>query len=240
MNFWDAGHPPRPRRRTTCDELVEWKARDVLNQLRTFTTQLLGPVTATVGVRSGVEEPPYVAELLAGGVQIRRYGRRIAAQTTVDGDEEDARSAGFRRLAAYIFGANHQRDRIAMTAPVGQQQYTDTGRKIAMTAPVAQHGIPDRGWVIRFYMPTGSTLESLPVPDDEHVELVEVPPETVAVLRFTGDRGADSIARHTAQLRDTLRDYGFAADGDPSAWFYDPPWTLPCRRRNEIAIPVEN
>ncbi len=212
----------------------------MLNQIRTFTTQLSGAVAATVGIRTGVEEPPYVAEVLADGVQIRRYGRRIAAQTTVDADEEAARSAGFRRLAAYIFGANHQRDRIAMTAPVGQQQYTDTGRKIAMTAPVAQHGIPDRGWVIRFYMPTGSTLESLPVPDDEHVELVEVPPETVAVLRFTGDRGADSIARHTAQLRDTLRDYGFAADGDPSAWFYDPPWTLPCRRRNEIAIPVEN
>lgn len=212
----------------------------MLNQIRTFTTQLSGAVAATVGIRTGVEEPPYVAEVLADGVQIRRYGRRIAAQTTVDADEEAARSAGFRRLAAYIFGANHQRDRIAMTAPVGQQQYIDTSRKIAMTAPVAQHGIPDRGWVIRFYMPTGSTLESLPVPDDEHVELVEVPPETVAVLRFTGDRGAESIARHTAQLRDTLRDYGFAADGDPSAWFYDPPWTLPCRRRNEIAIPVEN
>lgn len=211
----------------------------MLNQMRTFITQLSGAVTATVGIRSGVEEPPYVAEVLAGGVQIRRYGQRIAAQTTVDGDEEAARSAGFRRLAAYIFGANHQGDRIAMTAPVGQQ-HTDTSRKIAMTAPVEQLGKQDRGWVIRFYMPTGSTLESLPVPDDEHVELVEVPAETVAVLRFTGDRGADSIARHTAALRDTLRDYGFAADGDPSAWFYDPPWTLPCRRRNEIAIPVEN
>lgn len=212
----------------------------MLSQMRTFTAQLSGAVTATVGIRSGVEEPPYVAEVLAGGVQIRRYGRRMAAQTTVDGDEEAARSAGFRRLAAYIFGANHQGDRIAMTAPVGQQQYTDTSRKIAMTAPVEQQGKQGRGWVIRFYMPAGSTLESLPVPDDEHVELVEVPAETVAVLRFTGDRGADSIARHTAALRDTLRDYGFAADGDPSAWFYDPPWTLPCRRRNEIAIPVEN
>ncbi|TDK84817.1 SOUL family heme-binding protein [Mycolicibacterium mucogenicum] len=211
----------------------------MLTQVRTFTTQLLGPVTATVGIRSGVEEPPYVAEQLAGGVQIRRYGRRIAAQTAVDGDEEAARSAGFRRLAGYIFGANHRGDRIAMTAPVGQQQHTEAGRKIAMTAPVGQQGSQERGWIIRFYMPAGSTLETLPIPDDEHVELVEVPAETVAVLRFSGDRGADSIARHTDQLRDTLRDYGFATAGDPSAWFYDPPWTLPCRRRNEIAIPIE-
>lgn len=189
--------------------------------MRTFTTQLLGPVTSTVGIRSGVGEPPYGAEPLADGVQIRRYGRRIAAQITVDGDEEDARSVGFRRLAAYIFGANHRGDRIAMTAPVGQQ------------------GGQDQSWVIRFFMPAGSTLESLPAPEHERVELVQVPAETVAVLRFSGDRGAESIARHIDQLRDTLRDYGFDAVGDPSAWFYDPPWTLPCRRRNEIAIPVE-
>lgn len=193
----------------------------MLNQMRTFTTQLLGPVTSTVGIRSGVGEPPYGAEPLADGVQIRRYGRRIAAQITVDGDEEDARSVGFRRLAAYIFGANHRGDRIAMTAPVGQQ------------------GGQDQSWVIRFFMPAGSTLESLPAPEHERVELVQVPAETVAVLRFSGDRGAESIARHIDQLRDTLRDYGFDAVGDPSAWFYDPPWTLPCRRRNEIAIPVE-
>ncbi|WP_285033840.1 heme-binding protein [Mycolicibacterium sp. lyk4-40-TYG-92] len=212
----------------------------MLNQMRTFTTQVLSPVTSTVGIRSGLEEPPYDAEPLAGGVQIRRYGRRIAAQTSVEGDEEHARNAGFRRLAGYIFGANHQSGGIAMTAPVGQQRRTDTGRKIAMTAPVEQQGSQAGGWVIRFFMPAGSTLESLPTPDDERVELVEVPAETVAVLRFTGDRGADSIARHTDHLRDTLRDYGFAVAGDPSAWFYDPPWTLPWRRRNEIAIPVEN
>ena len=44
----------------------------------------------------------------------------------------------------------------------------------------------------------------------------------------------------THRLRELLRDYGFIAVGEPTAWFYDPPWTLPCRRRNEIAIPVED
>jgi hypothetical protein len=93
--------------------------------------------------------------------------------------------------------------------------------------------------VVRFYMPTKWTLQALPVPDDSRVELVAVESETVAVLRFTGDRGPDMVRHNTELLREKLREYGFVAVGEPIAWFYDPPWTLPCRRRNEIAIPVE-
>lgn len=194
----------------------------MLTQLQTAATRVLEVAGSTVGIRLGVEEPPHTARSLVPGVEIRQYGPRIAAQTTVLANEEAARSAGFRRLARYIFGANQQREPIAMTMPVGQQ------------------GGEQQSWVIRFYLPTGSTLQSLPTPDDERVALVELAPETVAVLRFSGDRGPSRMAEKTRQLRETLRDYGFAPVGDPSAWFYDPPWTLPCRRRNEIAIPVEN
>jgi hypothetical protein len=28
------------------------------------------------------------------------------------------------------------------------------------------------------------------------------------------------------------------AAGEPVAWFYDPPWTIPALRRNEVAVPV--
>ena len=64
------------------------------------------------------------------------------------------------------------------------------------------------------------------MPDDERVELVTVEPETMAVLRFSGDRGPGSVASRTAQLRETLRATGFEPIGDATAWFYDPPWTL--------------
>ncbi|WP_458318117.1 SOUL family heme-binding protein [Mycolicibacterium brisbanense] len=193
----------------------------MLTQLQTAATRVLEIAGSTVGIRLGVEEPPHTARSLVPGVQIRHYGPRIAAETRIHANEEAARSAGFRRLARYIFGANQQREAIAMTMPVGQQ------------------GSEQQSWVIRFYLPTGSTLQSLPTPDDEHVALVELAPETVAVLRFSGDRGPSRIAEKTRQLRETLRDYGFAPVGEPSAWFYDPPWTLACRRRNEIAIAVE-
>ncbi len=61
----------------------------------------------------------------------------------------------------------------------------------------------------------------------------------MAVLRFSGDRGAAAVAARTAELVEVLRDNGIEPAGEPVAWFYDPPWTLPFRRRNEIAVPVK-
>lgn len=208
----------------------------MLTSLLTVPRQIAESALSVLGVRSGTEEPPHTVQSLGDGVEIRRYETRIAAETTVTANEESARSAGFRRLAGYIFGGNGGKAKIAMTAPVAQQK--PEGTKIAMTAPVSQSAGSGSDWVIRFYMPAKWTMADLPVPDDERVRLVSVPPETVAVLRFSGDRAAEAVAERTEQLQNTLRAYGFDATGDATAWFYDPPWTLPFLRRNEIAIPV--
>ena len=198
--------------------------------------QVLDGVASIVGLRIGTEEPPYTRGPVIEGVEIRSYGPRIAAETTVFAGEEAARNTGFRRLAGYIFGGNHSAEKIAMTAPVAQQRSSE---KIAMTAPVAQAAGPDGGSVIRFFMPAKWTMDTLPVPDDDAVRLVTVAAERVAVLRFSGDRGSDAVARHVERLLDTLRDNGFEATGDPVSWFFDPPWTLPFRRRNEVAVAVK-
>ena len=63
-----------------------------------------------------------------------------------------------------------------------------------------------------------------------------VPPQTVAVLKFTGDRSPSAVAEHEQRLRKTLRDNGIDPEGDAVAWFYDPPWTVPFLRRNEVAV----
>lgn len=187
-----------------------------------------------VGIRHGTEEPHFTVLREVDGVEIRRYGPRIAAETAVARDEEPARNEGFRRLARYIFGANSASDKIAMTAPVAQQH----SEKIAMTAPVATQRAASGEWVIRFFMPSKYTLDTLPTPNDDQVRLVTVPAETVAVLRFNGPIGPDAVAARTRQLLDTLSRNGIEAAGDPLAWFYDPPWTLPFRRRNEVVVGV--
>ena len=200
--------------------------------------QIAESALSIAGIRVGTEEPHYLSTRLIDGVDIRTYGPRLAAETTVTADEDRARNIGFRRLAKYIFGANHRDQQISMTAPVARQA-DRKGDDIAMTAPVAQSRTSDDRWTIRFFMPSKWTMETLPTPNDDDVALVTVPGETVAVLRFSGDRGPTAVASRTDELLDTLRTAGIEPAGEPVAWFYDPPWTLPFCRRNEIAIAVE-
>ena len=217
----------------------------MLNKITDTVGKVAGPVGkvagqvaeaggTVVGIRHGTEEPPFTLERRLGDVEIRRYGSRIAAETTIEADEEAARNEGFRRLARYIFGGNNGNTKIAMTAPVAQAQ----GQKIAMTAPVAaQRGGAGR-WVIRFFMPSSHTMDTLPTPNDERVHLVHVPGEHVAVLRFSGIASRSAIAARTDELLTTLRDNKIDITGEPLMWFYDPPWTIPCRRRNEVVVSV--
>ncbi|MBY0440564.1 MAG: heme-binding protein [Mycobacteriaceae bacterium] len=212
----------------------------MLGTIVSVTKQLIEVGESIVGVRRATKEPAYTVEQLTDGVQIRRYGTRIAAETTITADEEAARNAGFRRLAGYIFGDNHDAEKIAMTAPVAQQARGERGEKIAMTAPVAQEAVADGEWVIRFFMPAEKTLESLPQPNNPAVQLTTLPAETVAVRRFSGSRSPSAITTQTAMLMKALQEKGFEPAGTPVAWFYDPPWTVPMLRRNEIAVPINS
>lgn len=203
-----------------------------------IATQVAESLLAVGGVRVGLEEPRYTHHRITDNVEIRHYGPRVAAQTIVDADQHRARDIGFRRLAGYIFGGNRDNSSISMTAPVSQQP-SRGGQQIAMTAPVVQSAGPEEGWMIRFFMPAKWTMETLPTPNDDQVRLVTVPSATVAVLRFSGDRSPKAVASRTGQLLKVLQDRGIEATGDAEAWFYDPPWTLPMRRRNEVAIPID-
>lgn len=191
---------------------------------------------SAVGVRE-TEEPKFTVLGQIGAVEVRQYAPRIAAETVVQADELDARSEGFRRLAGYIFGANQGGRKIDMTAPVAQQS-GGAGEKIAMTTPVAQSAEGAGLWRIRFFMPASLTMETLPRPNDDRVRLVAVPPETMAVLRFSGVPGPEAVKTRTGELVAALEGSKWRPAGAPVAWFYDPPWTVPGLRRNEVAVPV--
>jgi len=197
-------------------------------------TMILG---AQSELAMATEKVPYTVErTLESGVEIRRYGATVIAETVIDaGTYGDAGNEGFRRLAGYIFGGNQGEQKIAMTAPVAMA--ADAGQKIAMTAPVVAERDPG-GWRIAFFMPSEFTLETLPKPLDPRVTLRVVPGRQVAALRFAGRGTGEQFAEHTIELTQALAGAGIATVG--AAWTarYNAPWVLPLLRRNEAMIEV--
>ncbi len=198
---------------------------------------------------SKYEEPRFkVIEKLGKNIEVREYRPRIAAEVTVDEEWDDALNTGFRILAGYIFGKNLSNQKVAMTAPVTSQEdsedISEKSIKIAMTTPVtaarAEEAEAAAGWKIRFYMPSKYSLDTLPEPKDKRILLKELPAETFAVIKFSGWSSQDSFTKHRNELEKELSDSSkFKAAGQPVNAFYNPPWTLPFFRRNEILIPVE-
>ena len=186
---------------------------------------------------SRVEQPDYKVTMSDGAIELRAYGQMIAAEAEVKGERKAAINEGFGLIAGYIFGANTARSKIAMTAPVEQQSAQKTSEKIAMTAPVTQQG--EAGvWTVRFIMPSKWTIDTLPVPNDARVALKPIPARRLLVIRFSGSAGDSLIAEKTEELRRAAAAKKLTTTGEPTFAFYNPPWTLPFLRRNEIMLEV--
>lgn len=192
-------------------------------------------VAALGGAALAVETPPYKQVLRDGDFELRDYPALVVAEVTVDGNQKQAASKGFRLLAGYIFGANKKRQSIAMTAPVAQQAASE---KIAMTAPVAQTKSAAGTWVVRFTMPSEWSLQTLPIPDDSRVTLRNTEPARFAVLRFSGLAQPSDVEAKSNELLGLVKSHDLHPIGPVSLAQYNPPWTLWFIRRNEVMIEV--
>ena len=182
-----------------------------------------------------IEKPPYRVVQELQGIEVREYAPYLVAETDVSGSREEAGNAGFRRLADYIFGKNRGAKKIAMTAPVAQQE----GARIAMTAPVSQQESPDRGpstWVIQFMIPSEYTRDTVPEPLDPDIRFKEVPARRVAALRYSGTWSEERYLEKLAELRAAMEKQGLQAVGEPVWARYDPPFMPWFLRTNEILI----
>ncbi|MGB8315578.1 MAG: heme-binding protein [Aestuariivirga sp.] len=182
---------------------------------------------------SNVEQPKYKTIEADDNIEIRDYPPMIIAEAEVAGERGEAISKGFRIIADYIFGNNSAAQKVAMTAPVTQQ----ASEKIAMTAPVTQQG-DGHTWQVRFIMPAGYTMETLPTPKNPAVKLKEIGGKRFAVIRFSGMAGEDSLKRHAEELKQFVDRKSLNPVSAPAYAFYNPPWTLPFLRRNEVMIEI--
>lgn len=168
------------------------------------------------------------------GYEIRQYEPYILAETPMRDESGDS---GFRELFAYISGANTGNAKLAMTTPVLRSDGAG-GRKLAMTAPVLQSESA-AGEVMAFVMPPGLKLEDLPRPTSPKVTLRAVPGFRAAAIRFAGWGSRAKVAKKTRRLQAALERDGLRATSAPVSAFYNPPFTAPFMRRNEVLIEVE-
>ena len=208
----------------------------IFHSIYGFVASIITAVVSIFGVNMGTEQPRYdVLERIGDNVEIRQYGPRVAAETIVDTNKSDnARGDAFRLIAGYIFGANKTSEKVAMTSPV---EISSPGTEIAMTAPVEVNK-SGGGLVMRFFLPSKYSIGQLPEPSDPRVRLTQIPSATVAVLRFSGSTGDPAVSSRTAELISTLQSTKWKVAGPATAFFYNPPWTLPFLRTNEVVIPV--
>ena len=189
---------------------------------------LWGPIV------SNVEQAKYDVVETHGSIEIRDYAPMIAAEVSVPGDRDKAISDGFRMIADYIFGNNISSQKVAMTAPVIQQP----SEKIAMTAPVTQQS--DEGdWVVRFVMPSEFTMQTLPKPNNPDVSLKEIAEKRFAVIRFSGLAKSKRLEKQTRELEAFIQSQNLQVVAKPTYAFFNPPWTLPFLRRNEVMIEIQ-
>ena len=91
-------------------------------------------------------------------------------------------------------------------------------------------------WRVRFTMPASYTMATLPRPRNSAVRLIEVPGKRYAVLVFSGLAGEEKVQEKTEELLAWVNTAHRSAVGTPQLARYNPPWTLPFLRRNEILV----
>ena len=189
---------------------------------------------SVVGIRSA-SEPKYQILVDSDKIEIRQYPPMVVAQTVVNADYKDSSSQGFNRLAGYIFGNNKNEQKMSMTAPVFQEQEFAI---MDMMVPVIQQKT-QKVWLMAFVLPQNYTVSSAPTPLDSAVLIKDMPSKKVAVIKYSGSLSEQGIEEKSEELKHWLFKKGYKPISTSRSAAYDPPWTLPFLRRNEVHIDIE-
>ena len=188
-----------------------------------FGAAMIGPIM------SNVEVPAYKILKKEQNIEIRRYPSLIIAEVKTAGSRQASISDGFRILADFIFGNNEGEKQLSMNGPITQQE----GIKIAMTAPVQQEKT-DAEWATSFIMPSKFSIDTIPNPINYRIKIIQIPSKRYAVITFSGRSTEENLTKHTNELEKYMNGSSYSKVGNAKYAFYNPPWTLPFLRRNEV------
>jgi len=168
---------------------------------------------------NSVEKQKYIVLKKSNDFEIRSYNEAIIASVKLKGNYEEISGDGFRVLAGYIFGKNHQDVKIAMTSPV----YMDFADSVT---------------TMSFVMPSEYKKEDLPAPVDERVSIEDLNNGIVAVLSFGGYASTQKINDKIDELKHYLKVEKLEYFGNFKFLGYNPPFQV-LNRRNEIMVQIK-
>jgi len=169
--------------------------------------------------RAGYESAPYRVVRSEGGIELREYPAMVWVETAMASRGNGA-DGSFNRLFRFITGGNEQKQKIAMTTPVFM---TGQGTNATMA----------------FVMPATMTKAAVPRPGDEAVSVRQLAGGQYAVVRFSGGRSEANETAALQRLESWLRTQKLPVKSSPVFGYFDPPWTPPFLRRNEVMLPVD-
>jgi effector-binding domain-containing protein len=166
------------------------------------------------------EEPAFQLVERDGAFEIRDYPAMTIAETLVQEDFDAAGNSAFGTLFGYISGKNQPRQKIAMTAPVLQQTEANGSFRIGFIAP------------------SKYSLQTAPVPADARVQLRELPPQRMAVVRYSGRWTEKNYREQEARLLGWIKARKHTAVGAAVYARYNAPFMPWPMRRNEVMVPI--
>jgi effector-binding domain-containing protein len=175
-------------------------------------------ITAGCGTtRAGYQSAHYQIVRSAGKFEVRDYPTLTVVETSMDGN---GGNTGFGRLFRFISGSNEKEQKIAMTTPVLM-----SGDDVSRT--------------MSFVLPSNLEAGRIPKPADASVSVRVIPQGRFAVLRFSGGRSALREAAALDRLKTWMATEGLSSSSRPVYGYFDPPWTPPFWRRNEVMLRIE-
>jgi hypothetical protein len=165
------------------------------------------------------ETQPYHIIKREKDFEIRLYPSATMAKITIKVKTyKELSSAGFRKLASFIFGGNKANKNIAMTTPV----HMDINEfKSSMS----------------FVMPADYTKDNLLKPNDSSITIKTTNEEYVAAIRFGGYANDEAIKTYATKLENALKAKGIEYYGNFRFLGYNAPYQF-WGRKNEIIVSV--
>lgn len=182
---------------------------------------ILSLTACSVVGKSNVEIAPYTVIEKEDNFELRHYDRLVLVTTSMPTGLEEQNSP-FYKLFNYISGENDDAKEISMTAPVFMDQADKSTESMS------------------FVLPESFTMETAPKPQNPDVKLEEITDFTAATITFSGLLKQENIDKHRAALEEWIvKKQLNKIDDQVKAAGYNPPFTIPAMRRNEILIQVQ-